>query len=814
MEAYTSNLWPELTTNGTFNGNLTGWTNVWWVTNTLNASWNALITYSFASGGLFQDIPTTANIVKVVIRARMVQANVSLWTIPRTWNFNAPNTTTGITNNLMQDYTFYVYREATATGIRIYLNASTSGILEVESVSAKEVWVVSLSNELISNWDFSSDGTWWLDVSTAPAYVDFSWTWAVLVSNSNTSRLRKSLTTVPWKRYFVTLNHNVTNSVARFSIGMTAGSAEYLASTAMPVWTFTCSFTATTTETWFSWFSSWTPNLEITSLSVKEQVMAENCTLFQDIAWTVPVTSIEQPVWLMLDKSKNLLLWNELIPNWDFSTTTNWSTPAGWVISGWICTATTTVSSLKYSPVCTAGRFYIVEFDWTHTAGTLYVRVWTWPAITFTTSGRKRVILMANDTNGFEAYGWAVSGMLDNVSVKELQWNHAYQTTAIDRLILRRWIPNIQLHSNTYSNAVWTLNNCTQAIATGEFIDWVQATRLTVSWNWSSIYAVGNPIQAIVGQTYTISTYVRQWTTRYVQLTLPWALAWLTQYANYDLQDWIVTFSTGGTASILAVTWWYIITWSALCTLSTTPQSFGAIVIIDWPNATRVPTVSLSWQTILIATTWVFVWAYTADDIENKFGGIPNTTTASVNTRLWNWYLACNGTNTWMRTNNINFNSDKLTWFIWVRMLAGSSTQMLVESSTSYSANTWAFELSLNEVSAWGIIPAYKSSLATQYKLNSSNVIPRSVVATFQFNTALKVASWWIVFRENWTALDWSNSWVSTWTIFGNYPLYLFRRWLSTLPFNGNFYWLILRWALSTNKQITDTESYLTKKLW
>jgi hypothetical protein len=52
-----------------------------------------------------------------------------------------------------------------------------------------------------------------------------------------------------------------------------------------------------------------------------------------------------------------------------------------------------------------------------------------------------------------------------------------------------------------------------------------------------------------------------------------------------------------------------------------------------------------------------------------------------------------------------------------------------------------------------------------------------------------------------------------TWN-YGTYPLYLFRREWTTLPFNGNFYGLIIRWKLSTDKQIKSVEKLLAKNTW
>ena len=57
-------------------------------------------------------------------------------------------------------------------------------------------------------------------------------------------------------------------------------------------------------------------------------------TLFQDSAGTTPVTAVEQPVGLMLDKSKGLALGAELVTNGDFATDTGWNKGVGVTISG------------------------------------------------------------------------------------------------------------------------------------------------------------------------------------------------------------------------------------------------------------------------------------------------------------------------------------------------------------------------------------------------------------------------------------------------------------------------------------------------
>lgn len=166
-------------------------------------------------------------------------------------------------------------------------------------------------------------------------------------------------------------------------------------------------------------------------------------TLYQDAAGTIPVTSAGQPVGLVLDKSKGLVAGSEVVVNGGFSNgTTGWAVVAPWVVQDGKATATSANASLtQIGGVSIPNKWYIVEFDVVLTSGTLYVAVGGnfSNAVTFTTSGRKRAILRAGavTTKSVEFYGGFFTGSIDNVSVKELAGNHAYQATSSMRGILR-----------------------------------------------------------------------------------------------------------------------------------------------------------------------------------------------------------------------------------------------------------------------------------------------------------------------------------------------------------------------------------------
>lgn len=804
ISRYMGNLWPELVSNWTFE-NTNGWTAVIWTIS--------------AVGWRLRVWKSADNIWRASFQINCVIGRTYYVSLERyKWQNTATNVAIAIThssvtgaiytNETSADWLFNFSFIATQTSHWLFLATvwtvwATWLYSEFDNVTIKEIVNDTTWSELITNWDFSSDWTGWTDVSTAPAYIDYTWTWAILVSNSNTARLRKSLSTTIWKSYIVTVTHNTVNTVARFSIWYTGGSSELLPATAINTWATTYTFVAWTSETWFNWFSSWTPNLEIANLSVKEITTAsQSITMYQDTLWTIPVDWAEEPVWLILDKSRWLVMWPNLYTWWSIT----------WVPIWW---PAFTNYPLWFSVV--AWKTYRVSIDVTNYSGTNTYSVWwvtgtDWVVLNPQTGNRKwEFTVMALTNTAFALFTRSTNtANFSNISVREISWIPAYQTTAIDRPILKRWITNLQLQSNTYSNAVWVLNNLTQATATWEFIDGVQATTMTVSGTWV-LYAAWTTLSSVTWKTYTIATYVRQWTARYVQLTIPSNIAWVNQWANYDLQNWTVSYSIGWTASIMPVSWWYIIAWSAVATANITWQSFTWVVIVDWGWAGRAPNIStMIGQTVLIATTWVFVWAYTAQEIEEKFGWIPITTSTTANTRLWEYYLFANGSNTSMRTNNIDFSAiDEVNLFSWVRKLSDTTAWMLVELWNWTTQNRFHLTApwgnlspTFNFLSQWANVQTAGSSI-TNYPAPISAVV-----------TGIGDISWDIVkIRVNGQMIE-QNLWEQWTGNYSNLPLYLFRRAWTSLPFNWNLYWLIIRWKLSTDKQIKDCEKYLTKKLW
>lgn len=179
-------------------------------------------------------------------------------------------------------------------------------------------------------------------------------------------------------------------------------------------------------------------------------------------------SAVDGTVGLVLDAAGSVGA--ELVTNGDFSQgATGWTVPAGWSVGSGVATASATSSSLlcgQFTP--SPLKTYLVEFDWTHGGGTLYVAVGLGTAYSTTTSGHKRVVLTCGATpaRAMEFYGGTVSGSIDGVSVREITGIHATQATTANKPALRRGLLNLLTYSNDLSNAAWPKLNV--SIAAGQ----------------------------------------------------------------------------------------------------------------------------------------------------------------------------------------------------------------------------------------------------------------------------------------------------------------------------------------------------------
>lgn len=178
--------------------------------------------------------------------------------------------------------------------------------------------------------------------------------------------------------------------------------------------------------------------------------------LYQDAAGTTPVTAVEQPVGLMLDKSKGLVLGPELVSNGGFSNgTTGWSAYsaiAGGVISNSSGSLLVSNNGGTYARGATAltglvvGKWYKVTGTCLTSSNGAVVRVTTASdaasgyvynntvvavgAINFQFAATATTLYLAV---GIESAVATAVASFDNISVRELPGNHTYQTVSTKR---------------------------------------------------------------------------------------------------------------------------------------------------------------------------------------------------------------------------------------------------------------------------------------------------------------------------------------------------------------------------------------------
>jgi len=162
-------------------------------------------------------------------------------------------------------------------------------------------------------------------------------------------------------------------------------------------------------------------------------------TLYQDSAGTTPVTAVEQPVGLMLDKSQGLEIGPELITNGTFDADSDWTKGTGWSIGSGVATKISgTATALAQLVSLSEGILYKITFTVTMTAGVVtprFVGGTTSFANNITASGTYTIYLPAlTGNNSFEfVSGLAFVGTIDNVSLKSIAGNHALQETSAAR---------------------------------------------------------------------------------------------------------------------------------------------------------------------------------------------------------------------------------------------------------------------------------------------------------------------------------------------------------------------------------------------
>jgi len=160
-------------------------------------------------------------------------------------------------------------------------------------------------------------------------------------------------------------------------------------------------------------------------------------TLYQDAAGTIPVTAVEQPVGLMLDKSRGMMLGPEKISDVDFDNASSWVVDAGFVVSGGKLTINNSVAGNCYqtSTNITSKVFSVtIKID-SLSSGYFLARLCGQNGIALNSAGVYKFLLRSGTINSFIGVQAAPNtvAVIDSISVREIYGYHSTQSITASR---------------------------------------------------------------------------------------------------------------------------------------------------------------------------------------------------------------------------------------------------------------------------------------------------------------------------------------------------------------------------------------------
>ena len=524
-------------------------------------------------------------------------------------------------------------------------------------------------------------------------------------------------------------------------------------------------------------------------------------TMYQDSAGTTPVTAVEQPVGLILDKSQGLVLGAEVITpvaNQNFSSDTGfWQKETGWAITGGFAVATNAATSyaLRKDPLLVANTYYQVTFTIVSiSAGALRIYASGNYSASFSTPGTYTLrILNGSGTNSFQisALG-TTTATVSYISAKPVLGTHYYQSTAGVRPVL----------SARYNQLVGTefKNGVTDAPTRGGLLS---ATTLT---GYGGALAFGYD-----GST---TSYAYQ---NASSTNGPGTLSVVVQMTDGNAP----TFGSGSASSSAN---------SFALVVGGNPVSPLTYSVAPLTNSCYRVTLAVGTFT---ATLFAGIAKYNTNDnrtfkvtaydcrpSDQATGLIPTyqrvNTSTDYDTAGFPLYLSGNGTQ-WMQCAAQDYTGvNKMLVCAGVRKLSDAALGVITELSANYGSNNGTFYVGAGASSAARYGFGAKATKYAGYEpATFAAPITNVLSCAYDLSTATQASQ--IQPRINGT-LNQTNGFVEaggpTTGAFGNYAAYLFSRAGATNFFTGNIYQLIARGSTvaSNAAQIAATESWVDLK--
>jgi hypothetical protein len=542
-------------------------------------------------------------------------------------------------------------------------------------------------------------------------------------------------------------------------------------------------------------------------------------SLYQESTGVTPMAAVgtvtDQPVGLMLDKSKGLALGAELSAySSGFSSLTgiNGVNSTNSISSNeLINTATNTTGVARVEiPISglVIGAIYNIEIvaRASNLASSPDIRASTAlniPQTSLSTVSTKYTFrVSASAVSGvIRIYSQDSSGLIGdtatvtNISVRQIAGNHAFQATPANRPLLSARV-NLLTKTEDFSDAVWGGPGVT--ITVGEISPNGTMTANTIVSNGTVLaHGFGTSTQ-LLGANYIVSIYAKAGTNNFVQI---YCDNTNTDYANFDIRNGLPG-DKGSSTQLPTITnignGWY------RCSLVTGAAASKNI------NVRIISGLTSARNEINTLTTSIHAWGA---DIRPTNAGALLPPYQRVNTASdydavgFPLYLACKGLQSAMSTNSIDFTStDKMTVVTGVRWIDNNS--ILFELSGNTDTTNGAFYKYFDPLNGTPRVSIRGTVASCNFDYNPK--VLKLTTNVFSENINLNSSS--VIGRLNGATNTMIQTGTTTAGNFSNNILFLFSRGGTQLWFNGQFYGAIIRGAQSDTASVTQTENYMATK--
>jgi hypothetical protein len=532
-------------------------------------------------------------------------------------------------------------------------------------------------------------------------------------------------------------------------------------------------------------------------------------TLFQDAAGTTPVTAVEQPVRVMLDKSGNSPAYSGVGPdtviNGTFAVDADWTKGTGWAIGSGVATKTAgTAAVLSQAQTLVAGRSYLLTYTITRTAGTLTAQFTGGTTVSGTArsvSATFTEVLQAvtgNTTLEFSADA-SYAGTVDNVTLVVLPLgNHAIASADARRPVLSARV-NLLQRTEEFDNAYWTLQNASVTPNAETAPNGTQTADLLISNS-------GFPVAIRRAQTFSTTTRVT--VVLYVKKTTVTRLVEIVIASNENLtldRNRIYVNPETGVASSL----------QNIVSSSSTDVGNGwfRITMVADPQFSGSGFIGITAANDSSAGDLAYIWGMDLR-VTNDGVGLPVyqrvTTSTDYDTAGFPRYLRFDGTDDCLLTGNVDFTAtDKVTVCAGVRKLSDADGGIVTELSATSATNAGSFRmLAFLANGNFGQALSFGSrGSTTTVGTNTSTVVaPASVVVT----GLADIAAPSVTARANGSG-NTSTSSQGTGN-YGNYPLFIGARDNGGIRFPGRLHQLVIVNKLLDATTLTQLETFTNQR--